>query len=836
MSSKRSLVVIVAISLVVASCGLHLGETSPKAAPVSYSGKGYGCIGQIPQHVEMYFNDRLSEDQITEFVTCIQKSFTSFAQLTSGREQSTYSADELRNFLQSYFLRSRPITDRFLAEFMALKVAVLGGSSDRLSRVELYAAIDWLEDIRVQAIRLKPHMRMLNHRLAMEQDPRGIGPRLNGAGEALNQAIGVFAQRLQGSKQDYSLEHLKGFLTEFRAFVGWEDHFADSRTVDQWKNLIQIFKEVTVSPNHPEVIRANEWAPLLKSMTSWYLTLLQFDLGIKGKGVMHGIGLQNLIYLAQQVFDQADEAIKRQIPENPNLPRYTVSFGQIDRMIESLSELGWLPKYVRVSSLQQLTRVLVDRIFGTATTPPNERSRLGGLGLTSLTLANMRTEFYRWAYIQQDLEDQFANEAAQMNDDGVPSLQTNPHIGKDLRMLIDRKVFGAEWNEFIKIKILMRPLYHENSDRVVVAPAANLDYLKIRHGFTDLSNLNLVRSLTALIFRGYAGDVSSRWLWSAGLERSEMQQFYDDFHDFGIDLGVLDPRSMRTGDRVFVEANLFTYASDGVDFDKDGVGRQMSFLEGIQFFSFLYSGGQVGLDLYESLAGIHSTDDGYVVVNCEKGPPDIFAESTLNRACVRANLGRILMHNVSNLPGLQLFLASLSEPQILEYVDTILQTAGTKKSNPKWVERAELSSIGVISQYVEAVMTRYDKNGDGVLVNAEIEDAIPVFSGFIKYFAKTRRNWDLWDVAARGFFYYILENKKIPTTDFEMSSALTNILGVPTVNLDRRQLAQVFRVIIQSIVNPEPPEVKKRPVQKCTGPRGGGKCVVEWVPILSTTH
>src|SRR3954463_14243997 len=106
MSFSRALSFTLCVVIAAATgCGLNTGESAPKQAPPSFSGNGYSCVGEIPDHMSRYFNDELSEEQINDFVRCLQKSFTTFAQLTRGRDESTYAPDEIRRFLQDYFFK-----------------------------------------------------------------------------------------------------------------------------------------------------------------------------------------------------------------------------------------------------------------------------------------------------------------------------------------------------------------------------------------------------------------------------------------------------------------------------------------------------------------------------------------------------------------------------------------------------------------------------------------------------------------------------------------------------------------------------------------------------------
>src|SRR5690606_12446492 len=99
-------------------------------------------------------------------------------------------------------------------------------------------------------------------------------------------------------------------------------------------------------------------------------------------------------------------------------------------------------------------------------------------------------------------------------------------------------------------------------------------------------------------FRGQAG------LLDGGITQEEMQAFYMDFRDFGVDLQLFDPRVDNAGHRSFQEANLFTYTGNGlqrlseVSSPRDAM---MSYPEGMEYLLFMLSGGAMGRAVYKGL-------------------------------------------------------------------------------------------------------------------------------------------------------------------------------------------------------------------------------------------
>ena len=777
--------VAVAATLLVCGCGVKLGEAAPEEKSVAYSGKGYGCLSQIPQHMEKYINDEMDEKEINDFIRCMQRAFTSFAQLTHGRDQATYAPEEIRRFLQSYFLKDRKISDGLLHEFMVIKQSLVGGDEGRIARTELMDAVEILEDLRVEAIRLKPHIKFLTPKLVVQQDPRDLGVHLSAANEALKHSIQVFSNRLQKSKKVYPLANLGNFLTEFRDFVRWEDHFKNSHKVSDWITLLKAFKEVTVSPVDPDVIRESEWVPLLQAMSGWYLSYLQYRTGIRNQPILYGVGLRNTVYLGDEVFDLMRTALRRR-------PGMSVSFEEINRLFSALHGIGWLPKNLRPSSLDQAVRAFATRMVGDGSP--------GGINLK--TVSNMEREFYRWAYVQMHLDANYRHETLRM-ENVVPNLQARVPLFAGLRGKEDAQMqrSAADWVEFSKVKKLMRPLFSDAvPPRVWIVPTSSLEAYGVRHGFTNLSIMNLIRSVMGLVYQGYSSESPPRSLWDWGIKGPEMQAFYMDFRELGIDLQLIDKRNINSGSRAFVEGKLFTYSSKGLLFNgNDGAQGSLNFVEAMEYFAFLYSGGELSEQIYYDLAA-----------NCKNGPADINGKPKVLRACAENHLphlldGRPPFNYVFNMPGIPAYIYR-SNPQVrYGFARILLETARSPASDADWVERNEISTMAVVLHYIESVMTRYDSNQDGILTSSELEQAVPVFAGFIKKIALDTQGIALSDGEAHAAFYFILEYKTIPT-GWNYPQIIKNRIWTPDLALDREQLASVFRAIIGKLF-----EVGKKP-------------------------
>ncbi len=781
---KTPLSFVVAISLALPGCGLSTGESAPKRPPPSYSGKGFSCVGKIPEHFDRYVNDQLSNEQVTEFVSCLQKAFTTFAQLTRGRNATSYSPDEIRQFLHSFFLNERRLKDELMGEVMILKQAILGGSSTAISREELHALVEMLEEFKNEAIRLKPHLRVLNPRLAQEQDPATLGKRLADANEALNSVIKTLAMRLQRNQRNYTLASLQSLLVEFRAFAGWDEHFPDAISPAKWVSFIRIFRQLTVAPIDPNTVRPLEWTPMLQSFARWYLVYLQYQIGVKDQPILRGVGLQNTIQLANDVFNLIEQAASKQ-------EGLTIRFAQLDELTKATYDLRWIPAHIPPSSINGALAAVVTRILGDPEIPASQR-KTEGLALTNV--ARARDIFFRWAYIQMNLDTRLAGTLAAQK--VVPNVQIRPYMTPDVRLKL-KSLGSSEWDDFLSLRGLMRPLFADGSYRVGLVRHEDLARNNLRHTYHNLTLMNLWRTSAQALFRGYAEHAGSRIGFDSGITLEEVEKFYADFREIGIALKLVDQRNPNMGNRDFTAANLFTYSGDGINSEPGAPKGRLRMVEAIELFSFMLSGGRLADDFYADLKAV-----------CPHGPPDMYKRPKLDRNCVLENLPATFDAHLGSMPDLQQFLRVAPLPIRQAHARTLLETAfSPKNSVTPWVEYSEFTTLAVVMHYAEAVMTRFDADRDGTLSNPEIDPAAEIFMGFIKKFAKDKMNQNLSDRQAKGAFYYILTNREMPTGFWDI--AWLTYVRTGNLSLNRADLSTVFKVIIaklfDTVKKPDPP-------------------------------
>lgn len=756
-------------------CGLEIGEKPAPEGEVHLD--GYSCVNEISHKVGRYFDSKLSEPEITEFIDCLKKSVSDFTKMVE-REPGTqfFDPEKLRKFINR-ISKNRELTPELLTEFMKIKQTFVGGRIDQISAGDLSAALSLLEDIKSAALILRPHVQIFNSSLGSEIPPEKISLELDRSSQALGQVTRIFVNSLRATKNKYSLKDFEKFLEEFREFIDWHEVFPDGRPAKSWIELIASAKEISTGGDR-YLIEETEWESFLTVCQSAYIAYLKVKYGVSGQILWSGVGLKNLVHVVDQVRDQVIQIISSR--KNRMIPK-----DEVAKLVQSLGEIEWLPFGLSADIFNKGLELFVSKIL-------DEGQRGEFLGYRISHLLKMAGEFEAWANTQSYISLKVGDHSREQGSRPVPQVFDEDLLG-DEESVIYHKVTPLSWIQFEEFLKDRRPLFMPDDRRVAVTYAESLEKdLGVKFDLHNLSMTHLLYRVLKLIYQSYGvrGDGGALLL-----SADTLQKFYSDFFEVGEALKWLDSRSKNAGSRSYVEGNLFTYSANGM------VGEYaLNLSEGVDLIAYLLTAGRVTHGVYSDLGKI-----------CRQGLVDFRNQPKLERACVENHLAQVLIGNMGFAPDLRKWLLSQTLERQRAYTDLLLRAAfSNQNSDSLWLEKSELSTISVVILYSESILTRFDEDRDGSLNNAEVLMAFPVFREFINSLAKNllKEDEDLPVGRVRAIYEFILHYRKAPETRGDLLSVIWNTPwwsdnGQPIymVDSDRMQLTEAFSVIISRLLN-----------------------------------
>src|SRR4051812_28897850 len=93
-------------------CGFKVFNDPPAKGPIEIDGVATGCLNGFSSKVAAYFEGRGKASEIRSLGACADNALKTFGEKTRGSEAGHYSAEELRRFLNRYFVATESALDQ----------------------------------------------------------------------------------------------------------------------------------------------------------------------------------------------------------------------------------------------------------------------------------------------------------------------------------------------------------------------------------------------------------------------------------------------------------------------------------------------------------------------------------------------------------------------------------------------------------------------------------------------------------------------------------------------------------------------------------------------------
>lgn len=283
-----------------------------------------------------------------------------------------------------------------------------------------------------------------------------------------------------------------------------------------------------------------------------------------------------------------------------------------------------------------------------------------------------------------------------------------------------------------------RPLVHDLQGRLLILPEDQIPgYRK-----SDLTTLNMSRTMTNLILRAYAHEPGRAGAMPQ-ITDVEAQEAFLDLKSIGRDAGIMDVRSLQSGTRTFMEAGIFLSVSDGNQF--------ISMPEGVEWFSTVASAGRVADQIHADL-----------LATCGTNPPDVFGKQRLKAKCFRDGVLAIARTRFSHLPNVVRAINQAERERSFPVFLRALENASRPLGESDLpIESSELRAMSPILHYAESLFARHDSNRSSLLDQPEVWGIFPLIQPFIRTMASGTQ---LTDGEERAIYSWLLNYGEPPKT------------------------------------------------------------------------
>lgn len=271
------------ICLVIASqqlsCTPKVGEEPPP--PQALGVKPSPCLDKAMESIGEFFRGTAKDADLSESWGCLSSAFAEFKKYVRGRESDRYNTQELATFIEDNFIERNPITARkrrispeLQVQMMKIKIILIGGSTEYLTRNELTSVINLLGDFRRLSLAINPSMKILT----MNWKPEGPMndaqmEEFEKANFAIQTFVKDFASLVKNNNPSYDLNDIPVLMKELEKF--YDDNWGWLPKLEQYVPLLKKIKKA-IAGGEEDFVAPAEWRIFMLLGGRAYVQYLRF--------------------------------------------------------------------------------------------------------------------------------------------------------------------------------------------------------------------------------------------------------------------------------------------------------------------------------------------------------------------------------------------------------------------------------------------------------------------------------------------------------------------------------------------------------------------------------
>lgn len=734
-------------------CSDFLNGKKEEPKIIEISNTDLTCLKKLPSQLKDFSIGTGKKEDLAHGIDCLSNALLYFHNKTFGSVQGAYTAEEIRNFFNKYFLKENNLTPEFSIELMKIKKVIVGGTATNLTKEELSHLVDTLQLVKNDLVDLAPHIKILsfeNPGKDLLWEDVGVSVK------QLRKSLHSFLQKTQIVSSNYRLEDAKNAFAGFIKYTKSEQG-GSYAIYKNWLPVLESVKKLLLGSN-AHFADLYHWQENLDSFIDLY------ELALKRYYFFNKFEIDTELKLNhfKQFFNQA---VKLLIDSHQMKTVGFISVESIDELIDQA--LLRTDISIRTKSLKKAYRFFLLKILNE--TKVSKQKMI--LGLEKKHLVALQRQFNIWwllqSFINQRSLDKFTA--------GLGSVELEEHyrnfnasslIENDLtKDPLEQALLQASWSELGSQILTNMPMIFNDHGQLVIDSGLN----RAKQNRQSLTQANLMRFLSGLLISGYGQSRDG----SEGpvITKDSLIEWYDDFRDLGLDLKAFDPRSANSGSRSFLEANLFTYHGNGDEF--------MDQAETYEFVSFLFSAG---------LSSAEKIRQDMISSKCAIDEKDVFGNPLIKENCFEKTLFVNFKSYFANLPGLAKFVTSSGKPLRDQLYTYLSQAAKVDGQENGYIETANIRTMVMILHYVESTMIVFDKDGNDMLSLDEVYSAAPRYLSFVKSVTDVKNE----ALLKQGFAYLVYNGTKPGAMDL-LKFQWQKLQGMPEIQ--RLELLRLFSVL-----------------------------------------
>lgn len=766
----------------VSSCSDFLKGKPKDQQAIEIQSASLGCLDNVSEDMSKFFKSEAGTEAVDRTVTCLTDTLTEFQKKVEGRQDAnSFTADEVYDIF-SRFVSQAQLSRAAAQNMLLLKSAILGGSSERITKTEINDLKNYLQLVRQEALKLAPYMKVFRFQESNKALSRDL---IESAFAQVKSSLKNLLAASKLSNSNYSFNDFKTLVVNVLNLA------------DKEKNLVEILSKLNYVLNgYQEELSDTERDEYLGNLTNLMKLFalhqnayLKFDLD-------HFDDLDSSIDFIFQVLNLIENSLQYKKTQ-------IISANSIDRLLIEVSKSDLLPHKLKASSMINFYKALVVRLLESGSAGQVAQFA----GIRPVHLVNLKRELAIYHLYGRLITKTFA----QMGVAGYYDLSAiqsklgslNPAAETDILSRFDGN------NQYIILNVV-----NELRNEYLKATPANIYYNKRmvlatnqytwKQNRADLVQDMLVKMFSRFLMLGYGPAYKVMGATTQTLNNVALYLWYSEFKALMIDLKSFDPRIFNAGTTSLTISNLFTISGNG-----DTV---MTYTELNQYFGILLAGaGAVGDEMYNDLEAQH----------CQLPELDVYDKHWNIESCLDQLIQQKYKQYFAHLPHLVQYVETLSPDNFKKFFHDMTSVIRYDAGNAGLrVESSDLSGMNTIAYFIESTYLLHDTNRNGRLSESEIRAAYPKFKAVARDFAYSSsaaqiKEFNSWKGTIAGLgcfsedelieesFIFLVYNGRTPkTSDLNLFACFTGKdLITFRGEVDRMQLTQALKSL-KSILAP----------------------------------
>lgn len=647
------------------------------------------------------------------------------------------------------------VSEKLVAEAMKFKKVYFGGSDSSITSRDFERGKNKVANLKLVVEKTMPYYQVYS--TEWDRSSFDYNSAQNFFKDAQNNLQNSAAELGALFEDSYNIDSLVGLLTEIDRLYPSEDpskHLA--LDVQKYLPLVKDVKNIVFSENDT-LIKKAQWSDFLKYSARFYNAFLYHKYFVEKEKYGTSEFLESFKKLSDQVLNVTKDIVL--LKKND-----IITAAEINLIAQRLVELELIPKEITPQSIDQIVKVILNRILWPA------ELRLKGSqpnGITPTSVDNVRAELQIWYETERYLYSQTASPLKPTDlQTAVAKKLKDPNITQQLKKGLTE----------ISMMIAGKTAQPVDADGHLVI--TNIQ--KLTYNNDSSARLNLNRIIGRVLIRA-ATTNADRLKNYEGVELKEAQTLFDLVKPAVVAMGLLEEKNKTFMESRFREANIFSAHSNGDSY--------VNFPEMADIVGMILSGITVNSLFRKDVEAVCLTPAGKAA-----------DERVVTEKCIRKVYIEQTANYMTATPEHLKFFKKMSLDDTADYLENILKAAGHVPNNQGTVKLTDADLAPHVVQYIEMTMSKYDADHDGVIDLSEAKTAFSSFQGILKELTKDQKLIKEKDLLA--LFTYILHYGQPPGGAKDFVFKWLPWKGDPskwTVYANRQDLAGILGYIADQV-------------------------------------